>query len=330
VGERGGIVRAGRRQLRDMVYRFGGSRRWARELGVPYPERRPGYAVRWTEERVREELTAFLAGRQVRPSRKEFEAAGCKTLRDAVGRTGGIERWSAEFDLPLTDLRRGSRRVWDDARIEAELRGLLADRREWPTKAEFERRRDYAHRRAMRLARTVARAADGLYEPCRLTQWRPRDDQPVHTRDTPARGSAMTVNVRAVIWLDWRLLVHKVRHRGEERLTLPGGRVKERETAEAALAREVQEETGLSIVVGPLLYVAEVVSPYSTQKLELVFRADVDPSQELSGQTAVDPRAPEREAVLPPILDVIAKDADDGWVGAPRWLGNIYVAGVGG
>ena len=42
----------------------------------------------------------------------------------------------------------------------------------------------------------------------------------------------MTVNVRAVIWVDGGLLVHKVRHRGEERVTLPGGRVKERETVE--------------------------------------------------------------------------------------------------
>ncbi len=133
------FVRAERRQLRDAVYRFGGSRRWAQELGVAYPERRPGYAVRWTDARVREQLNVFLAGRSVWPSRKEFEAAGRKTLRDAVGRTGGIERWGAEFDLPVPDLRRGSRRVWDDARIEAELRRFLADRDDWPTKAEFER-----------------------------------------------------------------------------------------------------------------------------------------------------------------------------------------------
>ena len=132
------FVRAGRRQLRDAVYRFGGSRRWAQELGVAYPERRPGYAVRWTDGRVREELKVFLAGRSVWPSRKEFEAAGRKTLRDAVGRNGGIEMWAAEFDLPVQDLRRGSRRVWDDARIEAELRRFLGDRDDWPTKAEFE------------------------------------------------------------------------------------------------------------------------------------------------------------------------------------------------
>jgi hypothetical protein len=88
---------------------------------------------------VRAELASFLAGRRVWPSRKEFEAGGRKALRDAIGRTGGVERWSGEFALPITDHRRGSRRVWDDARIEVELRALLAGRSEWPTRTEFQR-----------------------------------------------------------------------------------------------------------------------------------------------------------------------------------------------
>ncbi|HEY7622237.1 MAG TPA: NUDIX domain-containing protein [Solirubrobacteraceae bacterium] len=139
----------------------------------------------------------------------------------------------------------------------------------------------------------------------------------------------MTVNVRAVIWVEGRVLVHRVRHQGEERVTLPGGRVKERETTEAALVREVLEETGLHVDVGALLYIAEVVSPYSTQKLELVFRADLDAAQSLDGVELVDPRGHDRDFVLPPILEVVAKDVDDGCGEAPRWLGNIYSAGVG-
>jgi ADP-ribose pyrophosphatase YjhB (NUDIX family) len=139
----------------------------------------------------------------------------------------------------------------------------------------------------------------------------------------------MTVNVRAVIWSGDRLLVHRMRHQGEERVTLPGGRVKDRETTHDALEREVLEEIGLRVVVGPLLYVAEVVSPYSTQNLELVFRADPAPGEELTDQTTVDPRSSDRDSVLPPILDVIASDGADAAASAPRWLGNIYVAGVG-
>jgi 8-oxo-dGTP pyrophosphatase MutT (NUDIX family) len=141
---------------------------------------------------------------------------------------------------------------------------------------------------------------------------------------------SMTVNVRAVIWLDRQVVVHRVSHQGAERITLPGGRVKERETTEAALVREVQEETGLDVSIGALLYIAEVVSPYSTQKLELVFRADLNEAQRLDGLDLVDPRGDERDFVLPPILDVIARDADNEWAAAPRWLGNIYLAGVGG
>jgi 8-oxo-dGTP pyrophosphatase MutT (NUDIX family) len=140
----------------------------------------------------------------------------------------------------------------------------------------------------------------------------------------------MTVNVRAVIWSGRRVLVHKVRRQGEERMSLPGGRVKERETTEAALRREVLEEIGLSVVVGPLLYVAEVVSPYATQNLELVFGAEPAPGQALSGQLTVDPRSVERDAVLPPILHLIASDARNASAHLPRWLGNIYVAGAGG
>jgi 8-oxo-dGTP pyrophosphatase MutT (NUDIX family) len=138
----------------------------------------------------------------------------------------------------------------------------------------------------------------------------------------------MTVNVRAVIWAGQRLLVHKVRHQGEERITLPGGRVKDRETSESALQREVLEEVGLGVTVGPLLYVAEVVSPYSTQNLELIFSADIVAGQALSGQATVDPRVVGADAVLPPILAAVAEDAADGWARAPRWLGNIYVAGL--
>jgi hypothetical protein len=123
--------------LRDMVTRYGGARRWADELGVRFVERRPGYAPIWTEERIRNDLARFLAGRAEWPSRKEFEAAGLKPLRDAVRRTGGPERWAAELGVGVPDRRRGSMRGWSDAEIERELRRLIGDSEEWPTKNQF-------------------------------------------------------------------------------------------------------------------------------------------------------------------------------------------------
>lgn len=130
--------RHGRRNLRDKVTQFGGARLWARRLGLPYPERKPGYAARWTDGRVREELSEFVRGRVEWPSRLEFEHAGRKRLRDAVGRLGGPERWAPEFGLPLRDLKSGSKLAWTPERIELELRAFLAGRDAWPARREFE------------------------------------------------------------------------------------------------------------------------------------------------------------------------------------------------
>jgi hypothetical protein len=131
--------RARRNKLRDEVTRAGGARLSAERLGLPYPERKPGYAPIWTEERVRADLAEFLRGWEHWPSRLEFEAAGRKPLRDAVRRLGGPERWAAEFRLPLLDLKFGSKRAWTEERIEAELRRVLDGRDTWPTRRELER-----------------------------------------------------------------------------------------------------------------------------------------------------------------------------------------------
>jgi len=130
--------RNGRLTLRNQVTRLGGARLWAKRLGLPYPERKPGYTTRWTEDRVRAELSEFLRKRRYWPSRLEFEAAGRKPLRDAVRRLGGPERWAAEFGLPLQNLRSGSIRAWTPERIEVELRRVLAGRDSWPSRRELE------------------------------------------------------------------------------------------------------------------------------------------------------------------------------------------------
>jgi hypothetical protein len=107
-------------------------------MGVRYTVRKPGYAPRWTEDRVRAELAEFVGGRDAWPARREFEVAGRKPLRDAVTRLGGIERWADEFDLAIPGLRAGSRRRWDEKRIETAVRPLVEHLGRWPTRAEFE------------------------------------------------------------------------------------------------------------------------------------------------------------------------------------------------
>ncbi len=94
---------------------------------------------RWTQARIRRELEEFLQGATEWPSYRDFQRSGRQTLRDEVTRSGGPERWAAEFGLPLQNLKSGSKRALTDERIEAELRSFMDGRDTWPTRREFER-----------------------------------------------------------------------------------------------------------------------------------------------------------------------------------------------
>jgi len=110
------------------------------------------------------------------------------------------------------------------------------------------------------------------------------------------------VEVRAVIFINGRLVVTDETRQGQPHSALPGGGVERWESLDEALVREVREETGLVIEPGRLVYVAEVVARYKFH--------DVD-SAAATG-------------VLPPILPEIARDAAAGWPEQPRWLGNLW------
>jgi 8-oxo-dGTP pyrophosphatase MutT (NUDIX family) len=139
------------------------------------------------------------------------------------------------------------------------------------------------------------------------------------------------VKVRAVMWLEGKLVVHRSQRRGKERMTLPGGWVAGRESVIAALKREVQEELGIEIDVGDLLCAAEVVNASSLQDVELVFtatpRVPLDPER----LTLIDPLSPQAADVLPPILDELARrrrDASQTPEQPSVWLGNAYRTGI--
>ena len=67
-------------------------------LGSVARERRPrGPTSRWTEARIRGELTAIVAEIGRWPSTDEFRAAGRMGLYVAASRAGGIKRWRAEI-----------------------------------------------------------------------------------------------------------------------------------------------------------------------------------------------------------------------------------------
>lgn len=106
-------------------------------MGIEWVKRPPGHVPRWTPQRVAAELDPFLAGRDVWPSRDEFEAAGLNLLREAVNRLGGMQEWARKFGLRRPNNSAGSTRIWHDERIEREVGPLVKRLGRWPSKGEF-------------------------------------------------------------------------------------------------------------------------------------------------------------------------------------------------
>jgi len=136
------------------------------------------------------------------------------------------------------------------------------------------------------------------------------------------------VKVRAAIWVQDKLVVHRTSRLGKERMTLPGGWVGRRESVTDALIREVKEELGITIDVGDLLCAAEVINTVSRQDVELIFDVSAPDDLDSTQLTLVDPLSPEAERVLPPVLGQLAEQRDPASTGGgPRWLGNLYMTG---
>jgi len=134
------------------------------------------------------------------------------------------------------------------------------------------------------------------------------------------------VKVRAVIWVQDKLVVHRTTRLGKERLTLPGGWVGRRESVTEALARELDEELGITVEIGDLLCAAEIVNSSSRQDVELIFAATAPVGFDASKVTLIDPHGPQADHVLPPVLDQLAQRRGLGIATWPRWLGNLYLA----
>ncbi len=139
------------------------------------------------------------------------------------------------------------------------------------------------------------------------------------------------VKVRAAIWVEGKLVIHRSKRSGTEHMTLPGGWVGERESVTDALIREVDEELGIEVEVGDLLCAAEIVNSSSRQDVELVFAATPSEPLDTSELTLIDPLGPQAADVLPPILGELAERRQTTLATAeslPRWLGNVYQPGV--
>lgn len=138
-----------------------------------------------------------------------------------------------------------------------------------------------------------------------------------------ARLSPVSVRARAVIPYDGGIVVACEKRRGRPHVTLPGGRVAHGEEVAATVLREVHEETGLRIELGPLLYVAEVTASVTRQDLNLIFLSAVVEDEAWPGAEIVRPEDGDVE-LLPPLLDRIRRDQRRGWSETGAWLGNVW------
>jgi len=133
------------------------------------------------------------------------------------------------------------------------------------------------------------------------------------------------VKVRAAIWVQDRLVVHRTSRLGNERVTLPGGWVGQRESVTDALARELHEELGITVELGDLLFAAEVLNSSSRQDIELIFAAMLPDDVDTSSLSLVDPSGPEADRVLPPVVNQLVSQRKGAADVPARWLGNLYL-----
>lgn len=133
---------------------------------------------------------------------------------------------------------------------------------------------------------------------------------------------SMRVHVHAAIWVGDRLVVHRRTQRGGNHVSLPGGRVREREFVADALAREVDEEIGATIEIGEMLLAGEVQG-VSRHDLVLVFAAALARDTRPDNLELIDPAGSAATEVMPPVIGLLA-GTRSAPPGGAAWIGNIY------
>jgi ADP-ribose pyrophosphatase YjhB (NUDIX family) len=140
------------------------------------------------------------------------------------------------------------------------------------------------------------------------------------------------IRVAACLTDEDRILVVTHEKRGRRYQLLPGGGVVEGETLEAAVRREVAEETGLDVQVGALILVCESIDPIGERHiLNLVFRGTVEGGELKAGLdgTLCDAGWIKREALssvdfYPDIAVELLKAWGQGFTGPVPSLGNVW------
>jgi ADP-ribose pyrophosphatase YjhB (NUDIX family) len=145
-----------------------------------------------------------------------------------------------------------------------------------------------------------------------------------------------TLRGSVVIVHDERVLLIKHRRHGLAYWVVPGGRPANFEPLDAAVAREIREETGLEVRLGPLLAVFEVNDHWYRHVIDIVFLAETftgtlsSPSGGPSSETLdraefIDRTRLATLSIMPPRLRSLLLGIASGARPAAAYLGDLTV-----
>ena len=140
------------------------------------------------------------------------------------------------------------------------------------------------------------------------------------------------IRVAALILIDGNVVLTRHLKDGRRYYLLPGGGVGYRETLEAALLREVAEETGLEVDLGRPVLISDTIDPSGERHaVNIVFLAE--PTGGAITESPADPRVEAVDLVppsdlasldfRPPITDALVEVLDDPTATA-RYLGSLF------
>jgi 8-oxo-dGTP diphosphatase len=149
-----------------------------------------------------------------------------------------------------------------------------------------------------------------------------------------APASEPRVRVAAVLPIDGRVVLVRHRKGASTYYLLPGGGVEFGETLEAALEREVREETGLLMRIRRPLFISDTLDTERGRHIvHVMFLADVtggritaSPADTAVEEVTLTPYAElTRLDLRPPIGAVLATAAAGGFTAETRYLGALWV-----